>query len=95
MQKRLVINDKAKFINFRNRKVRTPVTLTITDAEVKNLKLRMSMEGIQDWRFEEIHEEKIEVVDFDFIGTDDVEVEELETEPTTILEKLIEDGDCE
>jgi len=94
MKKKLIIEDKAKFINFKNRKVRTPVTLTISDSELKSLRIHMKMADIQNWKVENISDEKTEVIDYDYAEPNEVIIEELE-EPKTILEKLMKDGESE
>lgn len=96
MKKRLVIEDSAKFINFKNRKVRTPVTLIVDDSELKALTIHMRMADVKKWRVEELKDEQTEVIDYDYAETKEVIIEELEDEePKTILEKLMKDGESE
>jgi len=95
MKKRLIIEDRARFINFKNRKVRTPVTLTVNDSELKHLMIVMRMADIQNWKVEDISDnQKTEVIDYDYAEPEEVIIEELE-EPKTILEKLMKDGESE
>ncbi len=89
MKKVLIIKDVARFITFRNRKVRTPVTLTINDSELKALKVHMKMADIKKWEVKLITEQDTEVIDYDYAEPDEVIIEELEEEPKTILEKLM------
>lgn len=95
MEKILIISDKAKTINFRNRKVRTPVTLNVTDVELKNLKIQMRMADIQIWELKEKISDNVGVVDDDYVESSEVIIEELEKEPSTVLEKLMKTGECE
>ena len=95
MKKVLIIKDRAKFITFNNRKVRTPVTLTVTDSDIKALKIHMKMADIQDWKVEVVSENDSEVIDYDYEEPQETIIEELEDEPKTILEKLMKDGASE
>jgi transcriptional regulator NrdR family protein len=95
MKKVLIIKDRAKNITFKNRKVRTPVTLTIQDSDLKALKLHMKMADIQEWEVKVVSNEDTEVVDYDYAEPKEVIIEELEEEPKTILEKLMKDGASE
>lgn len=91
MKKVLIIKDRAKFITFRNRKVRTPVTLTVNESELKALTIHMNMADIQDWKVEVVSDKDTEVIDYDYAEPQEVIIEELEEEPKTILEKLMKD----
>jgi len=96
MKKRLIIEDHAKFITFRNRKVRTPVTLEVSDSDLKAMLIHMRMSDIKNWRVEDIKDEKTEVIDYDYAEPNEVIIEELEDdEPSTILEKLMKSGESE
>jgi hypothetical protein len=96
MKKVLIIEDKAKSIIFKNRKVRTPVELIVSDSELKALKVKMKMADIQNWKVGVIKkEEKSEIIDYDYEEPKEVIVEELETEPKTTLEKLMKTGEGE
>jgi len=96
MKKVLIIEDKAKSIIFKNRKVRTPVKLIVSDSELKALKVKMKMAAIQNWKVGAIKkEEKSEIIDYDYEEPKEVIVEELETEPKTTLEKLMKTGESE
>ena len=48
--KTVIIEDKAKFIRYKNRKVRTPVTLNVTETELKQLKVAIKMADVQTWK---------------------------------------------
>jgi len=91
MKKLLIIEDKSKFITFRNRKVRTPVTLTVNESELKALYVHMKMVDIQKWKVKVITKKDNEIIDCDDYK-EEVVIEELEDEPKTILEKLIKNG---
>ena len=95
MKKILIIEDLAKSIIFKNRKIRTPVSLEVSDTELKALKVVMHMVGIKDWKISTPKIQEDEVVDYDFYEADVVVVEELEDEPSTTLEKLMKNGDRE
>ena len=95
MKKILEIKDRGKTIFFRNRELRTPVTLTISDIELKALQNRMRMLDIQDWKVKDVPKDTIQIVEDDLIETDDVKVEELDDGDLTILGKLMKGGDCE
>ena len=96
MKKQLVIEDKAKTITFRHRKVRTPVTLIVSESELKYLEVHMKMVDIKNWKVNPLPQEsKSEIVDYDYEEPPEVIVEELEPEPKTVLEKLMKTGESE
>lgn len=98
MRKKVVIEDRAKFVRFKNRKVRTPVTLDInSESELKQLIVSMKMADIQNWKVEVRSEKTNEVIDYDYNEPKEYVVEELDDveEPTTILGKLMKDGENE
>jgi transcriptional regulator NrdR family protein len=97
MKKILIIEDSARTITFNNRKVRTPVTLTVTDCDLKALKVQMKMADIHNWKVKVLSEKDNEVIDYDYAEPQEVIIEELEfeSEPKTTLEKLMKDGDSE
>lgn len=98
MKKNLIIKDRNKTIYFKNRKVRTPCTLEVTDREFERLQLSLKMADIQHYSVEDINKD----IDLDkLLDLDNKEViiEELEFESDnektkTILEKLM-NGDSE
>lgn len=49
-----MISDCSKFVFFKNRKVRTPVELLITDGELQHLQIEMKMRGIQHWELRDL-----------------------------------------
>lgn len=94
--KKLIIEDRAKFIRFKNRKVRTPVTLLVSDSDLKFLRIQMKMADIQKWRIEtKIDEKEKQVIDYDLINKSEIVIEELNEEPKTILEKYMKDENGE
>ena len=95
MKKVLVIEDHAKVIIFKNRKVRTPVSLEVTESELKVLEVAMHMAGVQKWKVTMTKIQEDEVIDYDFMEPEEVVIEELEELPKTILEKLMKNGDRE
>lgn len=96
MKKKLIIRDRNKFLYYKNRKVRTPVTLfDIDETDLIGLRTALKMSDIQDFSIEEIKVEKlkseIDVV-IDIPDNKEVVIEELDiesSEPKTILEKLM------
>lgn len=95
MKKILVIEDNGKFIRFKNRKVRTPVTLEVTETELKQLKTSMNMADIQNWHVKDKAGKKEEIIDYDYAIADKTTVEELEDAPNTILGRFMKQGDSE
>ena len=78
-------------IYFKNRKVRTPCTLKVTDKELKKLKLYLKMSGIQNYSVDSENKET-QIVDLKdkvvIIEDLDVDTDELKTE-RSILEDLM------
>jgi len=96
MRKLLKIEDKNSFIYYKNRKVRTPVTIEVENKELKTLILALRMAGIQKYTIGELSDKTdIPVKEILFHIDEDKEViiEELGEEPTTILGKLMKGGD--
>lgn len=96
MRKLLKIDDINKFIYYKNRKVRTPVILEVENKELKTLILSLNMAGIEKYSIGPIpiKVQKEKEVLFHIDDDKQVVVEELE-EPTTILQKLMRNGDGE
>jgi hypothetical protein len=98
MKKTVIIEDKAKSIFFKNRTIRTPVVIKVTDDEMKYLKMAMKTADIQNWKCEVVRECDIEEeiqVSYDQTNSKSAVIEELEAEPSTILETLVRDGESE
>ena len=95
MKKILVIEDTGKFVRFKNRKVRTPVTLKVTDSEFKQIKVSMDMSDIQKWHLKEDAGNKEKIIDNDIEVVDQSIIEELEDTPDTVLGRLMKQGDSE
>lgn len=97
MKKFLKIIDTNKFIYFKNRKVRTPVTLEVTDADLKKLHIALRMADVQNYEVVFKEKNKIEEkVDMVIDENKHVIIEELEVgenEPSTILEELMRNGE--
>lgn len=96
MKKFLKIKDYNKFIYFKNRKVRTPVVLQVTNDDIKKLDVILRMADIQE--FEIILEnelEKEEQNDIIIEENKNIIIEELDIkeEPSTILEELMRNGE--
>jgi len=101
MKKILTIKDRNRTIYFRNRKVRTPCTIEVTDKEIVNLQLTLKMTDIQHYSVQSV--ESRENIPLTYIGDEQVVIEEIDFEsdeedtnekPKTILEKLM-NGDNE
>jgi stalled ribosome rescue protein Dom34 len=50
MKRKLIINEPAKKIIFKERVLRTPVHISVTDAEFKLLEVQMRAQGIVDYQ---------------------------------------------
>jgi len=100
MKKKLHIKDTNKFIYFKNRKVRTPVILEVTDREIRGLKPVLKMHDIKDIEIiDPTKEETKDEVLVEIPETKEVAIEELEDviesdNPRSILDKLMK-GDIE
>lgn len=94
MKKILTIKDRNKTLYFKNRKVRTPCTIEVTDKEIAQLQPTLKMLDIQKYSVKSMSKEGEEksVVD---VNTKEVVIEELDFESSkdesskTILEKLM------
>lgn len=101
MKKLLKIIDNNRFIYFKNRKIRTPATLEVTNDDLKKLHIALRMADIQEFEVITIDENKIkEKIPTNIEENKNVIIEELEEqyivieefeeeEPKTILEKLM------
>ena len=58
MKRKLVINEPAKKIVFKERIVRTPVHIMVTESDFKLLEVQMRAQGIVDYHFEDSEEEQ-------------------------------------
>ena len=91
------IETPGKVIFFKNRKIRTPFVLELTEGEVKLFHMTMTSHGIEKYEIEEIKQNTDEDVWEEVITKDkEVVIEELYSnqdfkEPSTILEKLLAD----
>lgn len=98
MKKLLIIKDRNKTVYIRNRKVRTPCTVEVTDKEIVNLKKILKMTGIEHFSVKSL-DIKEDAISFDFKDKE-VVIEELDVvneeseKPKTILEKLM-NGDSQ
>lgn len=94
MKKRLIIKDRSKIIYIKNRKVRTPCILDVTDREIVKIRLALKMAGIENYSVEPIpkndDDDEIKIYMSD---NKEVNIEELDFESNdeskTILEKLM------
>ena len=92
MKKTVIINEIGKLIYFKNKELRTPVTIDVTDKELIQLKITLKMTGINNYSIEmKTYKPKIEY-------NKQIIIEELNTntepiikkeDPKTILNKLI------
>jgi hypothetical protein len=95
MKKFLIIKDTNKIIYFKNRQIRTPATLKVTDNDLKTLHTALRMADIQN--FEITTDDPIKIIKDEIFVEENKEViiEELEEkeEPSTILEELMRNGE--
>ena len=96
MKKFLIIRDTNKIIYFKNRQVRTPVTLKVTDNDLKTLHIALRMADIRDFEVttedpNSIEKENIFIEENKEVMVEDLEVEE--EKPSTILEELMRTGE--
>ena len=96
MKKFLKIEDRNKLLYFKNREVRTPVVLQITDEDIKELDVILRMADIQ--KFEVLLEDELKIEKYDDIEVKknrEVIIEELilKEGPSTILEELMRNGE--
>lgn len=94
---KVIVESRGKVIFFRNRKVRSPFTLEISESEINLLKSTMVAGAVKDYKIEEItadgdEEESWEKIILDTPKEETV-IEELieEEEPKTLLDKLLRD----
>lgn len=93
------IKDRNKKIFYRNKVVRSPVTIEVSEEGLGLLKAEIRQQGVQHYKIHEIFpddtkvEQKPEEEEFVIAEDKTVIIEELnENNPKTILEKLLEDG---
>ena len=94
MKKILVISDQSKFIFFKNRKVRTPVELHITDGEMDSLQVELKMRGIQNWKVKDVDDIKHPIKKNSpatILKVNIPEVEKIPSTNTTTLERLMKE----
>lgn len=99
MKKFLKIRDSNRFIYFKNRKVRTPTIIEVTDNDLKTINTILKMADVQD--FEVIVEEDFKEEDKLVIPSKEdgeIVIEELEIlgevkEPSTLLEGFMRNGE--
>ena len=99
MKKKLIIKDKNKTIYYKNRKVRTPVIIEVTDQELRNIKPVLKIADIRDIEIINPNKQAKDDGVVEIPEAKEVVIEELEDvvsceEPKTILEKLMK-GDIE
>ncbi len=91
------VEISGKVIFFRDRKIRTPFEIELTDKDLELFKFAMNSSGISDYTFEEIKEgdestwEDIIVPNDKEVVIEDLYVVEESQEATTILGKLLQD----
>ena len=89
MKKLLIINDLGKVIRFKNKDIRTPTQLEVTDNEMKQLQIALNMIGVKDYIIKKKSDLPIKQIK-------NIPIEELilkddneDTNPKSILKKLI------
>lgn len=93
----LKILDRNKVLRFKGRQIRTPVDIKVTEKDLKVLKVILLASDIKDYKLvNEKHKDSIPDLVLEVVE-ENVIVEELKVEdsPTTILEKLIRNGEDE
>ena len=97
MKKNLIIKDRNKTIYFKNRKVRSPCILEVTDRELESLRLTLIMTGIQHYSIEDksvdvinSKNEEIIIEELNFTDSNSNSNKKYEDEePKTILDNLM------
>lgn len=89
------VETPGKLIFFKNRKVRTPFELDLTDHELERFKVSLHLAGVEEYSVNEIKEtddveEYIFIPQKEEVVIEDLNIDEID-EPTTILEKLLRD----
>jgi len=86
----LRILEPNKTIFYKNRQVRTPVNIEITEKELKGLYTSLRLAGITKFNVETIIGDNHTIIDQPILVEEDkkVVVEDLDEEPKTLLEKL-------
>lgn len=89
----LRIFDKNKKIHFKNREIRTPVNIEVTEKELRNLHTSLRLAGITNFKVETIIDNKHTIIDNPILIEEEkrVIIEDLDEEPKTLLEKLSQD----
>jgi hypothetical protein len=94
----LKILDRNKVLRFKGRQIRTPVDIKVTEKDLKVLKVILLASDIKNYKLvDEEYKDPIPDLDLEDDIEENVIVEELEIgdSPTTILEKLIRNGENE
>ncbi len=96
MKNIVIINDVGKTIYFKNREIRTPVTIEVTKKELQQLKCNLKMVNVRDYSIEiKSNEPKIEYINKQIvieelnIKEEPKKEEPKKEDPKTILNKLI------
>jgi tmRNA-binding protein len=93
---RVRVETPGKLIFFKNRKVRTPFELDLTEHELEIFKVSLHLAGVEEYSVNEIKktdddvEESIIIPQKEEVVIEDLNIDEID-EPTTILEKLLRD----
>lgn len=90
MKKLLNITTTNKKFVFKNREIRTPVTIEATAGELKYLLIAIKAAGVTDFTIDKITK-KVETVIEEAIKVEEekeVIIEEIDAEPKSILQKL-------
>ena len=93
------IKDRNKKIFYKNKVVRSPVTIEVSEGDLGLLKAEIRQQGVQNYKIHEVFPDNSKVKqkadEEEFVIAEDktVIIEELtEKSPKTILEKLLQDG---
>lgn len=93
MKKLVIVNEKNKKFHFRNREVRTPVEIEVTDQELKTLTIAFKMADIQTYTIKSKEKTKKTdpIIDLENkeVLIEELDLEDTEEEKKSILEKLM------
>lgn len=86
----LRILEPNKTIYYKNRQVRTPVNIEVTEKELKGLYTSLRLAGITKFKVETVIDDKHTIIDHPILVEEDkkVVIEDLDEEPKTLLERL-------
>jgi len=94
------IEDAGKLIYFKNRKIRSPFIIELTEDELERFGITLNAAGVEKYTINEIKDEKEELeetISTEILEKEEVAIEEMDftitSTPKTILEKLLQDSE--